>query len=119
MTNSQTPPGKQAPDPLGMALLRDIVSRLMQLRDESERPERWSILVDQLDAAFGSTAELYEMLRDRYLLLKRHTAQLEDELGWLRDQLDDLAAFREEGPASKPGPGHSRPRRRFEDQGQR
>ncbi|HUT76721.1 MAG TPA: hypothetical protein VM285_03485 [Polyangia bacterium] len=118
MTNSQTPPGKQAPDPLGMVPLRDIVSRLIQLRDESQRPERWSLLVDQLDAAFDRTAELYEMLKDRYLLLKRHTAQLEDELGWLRDQVDDLASFREEETVPEE-PDRSRPRRRLEDRNRR
>ena len=99
-----------------MIPLREIVSRLIQLRDEAERPERWSLLVDQLDAAFGRTAELYEMLKDRYLLLKRHTAQLEDELGWLRDQVDDLASRGDEKP---PHPGPGRPRRRYEDRGVR
>jgi uncharacterized membrane-anchored protein YhcB (DUF1043 family) len=116
MTNSENPPGKQAADPLGMVPLKDIVSRLIQLRDETDRPARWSLLVEQLDAAFGRTAELYEMLKDRYLLLKRHTAQLEDELGWLRDQVDDLASFREEASAE---PEKPRPRRRYEDRGRR
>jgi hypothetical protein len=101
-----------------MAPLRDIVSRLIQLRDESERPERWSLLVDQLDTAFGRTAELYEMLKDRYLLLKRHTAQLEDELGWLRDQVDDLASFHEEA-GEPPPPGPPKSLRRFEDRDRR
>jgi hypothetical protein len=100
-----------------MIPLREVVSRLIQLRDESGRPERWSLLVDQLDRVFGHTAELYEMLKDRYLLLKRHTAQLEDELGWLRDQVDDLASSREQSPAAPSGPG--RPRRRYEDRGGR
>lgn len=106
-------------DPLGMLALKDVVSRLIQLRDQGERPERWSLLVDQLEATFGRTAELYELLRDRYLLLKRNNSQLSDELGWLRDQVDDLASFREEAPAPTSGPGHQRPRRRFEDREKR
>jgi len=116
MKKRETEPSAQAFDPLGMVALKEIVSLMMRERDEARLPEGASPMVDRLDAAFGRTAELYEMLKDRYLLLKRHTAQLEDELGWLRDQVDDLASLRESAPV-QPKPG--RPRRRYEDRGRR
>ncbi|MBW2277460.1 MAG: hypothetical protein JRF63_08210 [Deltaproteobacteria bacterium] len=73
--------------------------------------------VEHLEQAFSLVAEKYELLRDRYALLKRSNAHLADELSWLRDQCDDLATGRPVGPPrEKGGPGdQGKPRRRYSD----
>jgi hypothetical protein len=85
-------------DPLGLVALSEALDRLVRLRDETlesaARPARWVICVDALERTFHAVAEKYELLRDRYALLKRGNSQLADELSWLRDQCDDLASGR-------------------------
>jgi len=85
-------------DPLGLVALGEAIGRLVHLRDEAResaaRPARWLLCVDGLEQAYGAVAEKYELLRDRYALLKRSNAQLADEVSWLGDQCDDLASGR-------------------------
>jgi len=109
-------------DPMGLLALGETVSRLAHLRENEAskgagRPGRWMIDVEHLEQAFSLVAEKYELLRDRYALLKRSNAHLADELSWLRDQCDDLATGRPVGPPrEKGGPGdQGKPRRRYSD----
>jgi len=109
-------------DPMGLLALGEAVSRLARLREDAAgegngRPERWTICVEQLEKTFSVVAEKYELLRDRYALLKRSNAHLADELSWLRDQCDDLATGHPVGPPrDKGGPGdQGKPRRRYSD----
>lgn len=97
-------------DPLGLVALAEAIDRLVRLRDElldsAARPARWVLCVDGIERAYGAVAEKYELLRDRYALLKRGNAQLADELSWLRDQCDDLASGRLDPLAEvRPPPG--------------
>lgn len=107
---------------MGLMALGEAVSRLARLRRDSVgegrgRPQRWALCVEQLEQAFAVVAEKYELLRDRYALLKRANTHLVDELSWLRDQCDDLATGRPVGPPrDKGGPGdQGKPRRRYSD----
>ncbi len=81
-------------DPMGFDELAETISRLKTLRDEERktggRPSRWALCVDGLERALEMTTTKYELLRDRYALLKRSNSQLADEVQWLRDQCDDL-----------------------------
>lgn len=83
-------------DPLGLTNLKIAIGRLTALKrdhpDDGNRPSRWYYLVDQLEMAFQDSLSKYELLKDRYALLKRANATLSDELVWLRDQIDDLAS---------------------------
>jgi hypothetical protein len=113
-------------DPMGLMALGEAVARLARLREDSmgpgeSRPTRWMICAEQLERAFAVVAEKYELLRDRYALLKRSNAHLADELSWLRDQCDDLATGRPTGPPrDKGGPGdQGKPRRRYSDRWRR
>ena len=110
-----------APDPLGLGALGVAVRRLARLGREDagagRRPARWSVLADDIERRFEDAAERYEMLRDRYALLKRLNAQLADELEWLRDQVDDLAAQTASPatPSARTESSPPEPRRRFDD----
>jgi hypothetical protein len=108
--NSENPGssfGQAGRDPLG---IRTLDAAVAALRDESARRSAepdgtWRSLVAQLEAAHGALALKMDLLRDRYGLLKQTSAQLADEVAWLRDQLDDLAsadALPEPGAAQKP-----------------
>ncbi|MBN2343298.1 MAG: hypothetical protein JXX29_08960 [Deltaproteobacteria bacterium] len=83
-------------DPMGLEALEKVIDRLVQLKSESnEAPSgttRFSLIVEQLEDRFLQTKQKYELLKDRYSLLKRSNAALCDELVWLRDQLDDLSS---------------------------
>jgi hypothetical protein len=113
-------------DPMGLVHLGEVVSRLARLKVEvsgrgTARPGRWVPIVGQLEQSFAVVAEKYELLRDRYALLKRSNAQLAEELSWLRDQCDDLASGRPVGPPRETGgPGDgAKPRRRYSDRWRR
>lgn len=84
----------QINDPMGLYALEQAISRLTELNAEATRDgsgsTRFSIIVDQLEDRFTATKQKYELLKDRYALLKRSNAALCDELVWLRDQIDDL-----------------------------
>jgi len=105
-------------DPLGLVALGEAIERLARLRDEAldsaARPARWVLCVEGLERTYQAVAEKYELLRDRYALLKRGNAQLADELSWLRDQCDDLSSGRLDPLAEVPPPpgagreGHDR-----------
>ena len=102
-------------DPLGLVALGEAIDRLARLRDEAldsaaGRPARWVLCVDGLERVYATVAEKYELLRDRYALLKRGNAQLADELSWLRDQCDDLASGRLDPLAEVPPPPGAGPR---------
>jgi hypothetical protein len=119
-------PSGGATDPMGLVAVGEVVSRLARLKAEAAtsragRPGRWALCVDQLEQAFAVLAEKYELLRDRYALLKRSNAQLAEELSWLRDQCDDLATGRPAGPPRETGgPGdRGKPRRRYSDRWKR
>ena len=80
-------------DPLGLDELSETVKRLKALRDEEGsggRSTRWAVCVDGLEKALDGVVVKYELLRDRYALLKRSNSQLADEVAWLRDQCDDI-----------------------------
>lgn len=107
---------------MGLMALGESVARLVRLREDSldkgrGRPARWTLCVEQLEQTFSVVAEKYELLRDRYALLKRSNAHLADELSWLRDQCDDLATGEPTGPPREVGgPGdQGKPRRRYSD----
>ena len=81
---------------MGLTRLDAAVARLIALRNElpteGDRPGRWMFVVDQIETAMKDVQTRYELLKDRYALLKRSNAALCDELVWLRDQIDDLAS---------------------------
>ena len=81
-------------DPLGLSALESAVAELCAA--VAQRPPAaeaaWPELVGTLDAAHTAFALKMDLLRDRYRLLKQSSAQLADEVAWLRDQLDDLAS---------------------------
>lgn len=83
-------------DPMGLDALSAVVQRLVALRDETTSDmsanNRFSLIVAQLEERFAATQQKYDLLKDRYALLKRSNAALCDELVWLRDQLDDLSS---------------------------
>jgi hypothetical protein len=86
---------------MGFDELRDGLARLVRLKEEdlkSGRPSRWILCVEGLEKSMETVLAKYELLRDRYALLKRSNSQLADEVAWLRDQCDDL--FQE--PAAVP-----------------
>jgi len=92
-----------AGDPMGFDELRDGLSRLVRLKEEdlkSGRPSRWILCVEGLERSMENVLAKYELLRDRYALLKRSNSQLADEVAWLRDQCDDL--FQEPAGATAP-----------------
>ena len=82
-------------DPLGLNALEAVVNRLQALAGETtldaNSSKRFALIVEQLTDRFDAVQQKYELLKDRYALLKRSNAALCDELVWLRDQLDDLS----------------------------
>jgi hypothetical protein len=95
-------------DPLG---LKELEAAVAELRFGSARladapSETWRSLVARLDTAHRAFAVKMELLRDRYGLLKRSSAQLADEVAWLRDQIDDLSSAED---APKPGTAQKSP----------
>jgi hypothetical protein len=83
-------------DPMGLETLSMVISRLVSLKKEAQSDpsisKRFALVVEQLEEQFKATRQKYELLKDRYALLKRSNAALCDELVWLRDQLDDLSS---------------------------
>jgi len=118
--NPGAPTGFSARDPLGLKALDAAVAAL---RDETARradapSETWRSLVAQLEAAHGALELKMDLLRDLYGLLKQTSAQLADEVAWLRDQLDDLASADEaaQKPETVAEAGHApRAERRYTD----
>ncbi|MCK9463294.1 MAG: hypothetical protein M0R80_27050 [Proteobacteria bacterium] len=103
-------------DPLGLKQLDTV---LAELRSEASGPaapttETWRSLVSRLDAAYDAFSAKMDLLRDRYGVLKRTSAQLADEVAWLRDQLDDLSSEDEPSPKSGTAP-KPRAERRYAD----
>ena len=83
-------------DPLGLKLLGEVIANITQLNDKNanlESSSKWTAYVNQLADSYDTVATKYELLRDRYSLLKRSNSQLHDELVWLRDQFDDLCSL--------------------------
>jgi hypothetical protein len=81
-------------DPLGLKALDAAVA---ELGEESARlgdasSETWRSATARLETAHRAFTVKMDLLRDRYSLLKQSSAQLADELAWLRDQLDDLSS---------------------------
>ena len=80
---------------MGLDALAAVVQRLSALKNETPQDasssKRFALIVEQLEDRFTATQQKYELLKDRYALLKRSNAALCDELVWLRDQLDDLS----------------------------
>jgi len=103
-------------DPLGLRALAAAAARMRAAATGPAAPDprRWRELVERLDAAHGELGERMALLRDRYQLLKRSSAQLADEVAWLRDQLDDLRSA-ESAPAPQPTGGGSDEGRRYAD----
>ena len=81
---------------MGMEALSMVINRLVSLKNEAQSDpstsKRFALVVEQLEDQFTATRQKYELLKDRYALLKRSNAALCDELVWLRDQLDDLSS---------------------------
>ncbi len=81
---------------MGIETLSMVISRLVSLKNEAQSDpstsKRFALVVEQLEEQFTTTRQKYELLKDRYALLKRSNAALCDELVWLRDQLDDLSS---------------------------
>jgi len=92
---------------LGIRALATAVEALRSTvqGDGSETREELPELVARLEAAHRDFSVKMGMLRDRYSHLKKTSAQLAEELTWLRDQLDDLNSAEESAlrPASKNG----------------
>jgi hypothetical protein len=86
---------KTQSDPMGLESLSAVIQRLATLKKEAmsdgSTSKRFALVVEQLEDKFLATQQKYELLKDRYALLKRSNAALCDELVWLRDQLDDLS----------------------------
>jgi hypothetical protein len=94
-------------DPLGLKSLEAAVAELLgeSARQQDAAHGKWRSLVSRLDAAHSAFELKMELLRDRYGLLKQTSAQLADEVAWLRDQLDDVASAEiteEPSPGAKP-----------------
>lgn len=103
-------------DPLGLEELSEAVKRLARLRDEEGsrgRPTRWAACADGLEKALENVLLKYELLRDRYALLKRSNSQLADEVAWLRDQCDDV--FPRPEASEETAPTGDSIRRRYSD----
>jgi hypothetical protein len=83
-------------DPMGIETLSMVINRLISLKNEAQSDpstsKRFALVVEQLEEQFTATRQKYDLLKDRYALLKRSNAALCDELVWLRDQLDDLSS---------------------------
>jgi hypothetical protein len=90
-------------DPLGLKALEAAVAAVCadSARLGDAPSETWRSLTARLDTAHRAFAVKMDLLRDRYSLLKQSSAQLADELAWLRDQLDDLSSAED---APKPHP---------------
>jgi hypothetical protein len=101
--NPDSSSGHASRDPLGLKAMDAAIAALRNesARRSAEPDDTWRSLVAQLEAAHGAMALKMDLLRDRYGLLKQTSAQLADEVAWLRDQLDDLASADEVAP--KPG----------------
>jgi len=105
--------GYSGRDPLGIKALDVAVAAL---RDEAAcrdavPNETWRSLVSHLEASHRALALKMDLLRDRYGVLKQTSAQLANEVAWLRDQLDDLASVE-----TPPKPGNAaKTERRYTD----
>jgi hypothetical protein len=99
--------GLRRSDPLGLQALHAAVTALRDAaaRQDGAPGEPWRALVGQLEVAHRALALKLDLLRDRYGLLKKSSAQLADEVAWLRDQLDDLASADEGIAKPVPQPG--------------
>jgi hypothetical protein len=94
---------RDLPDPIGLVALERTVSRVIRLCDEEDPGPRWHAALSALEGAAAAVSERYDLLCDRYAQLKLLTSRLSEELFWLRDQVDDLAAT----PAAPEPPGSS------------
>jgi hypothetical protein len=108
---------KKSKDPMGLKALDAAVE---ELRAEAARGgdgpgEPWRSLVAQLDAAHRALTARMDLLRDRYGLLKQSSAQLADEVAWLRDQLDDLASAEDAQEPRGESKGGGEESRRYTD----
>jgi hypothetical protein len=103
-----------ARDPLGLAALAAAVEALRAAALEGPKKDGDAVpaLTARLDAAHREFAVRMELLRDRYSLLKSTSAQLAEEVAWLRDQLDDLSCA---GEPDDPGPAGGSDQRRYVD----
>lgn len=117
MKNQNTVTG----DPLNLAALASAVAalRLAALDGTGQGREAIPALTVRLDAAHAEFAQRMELLRDRYALMKRTSAQLAEELAWLRDQLDDLSCAPEPEPPADRGDGQRRYADRWQTGGRR
>jgi phage tail tape-measure protein len=106
-------------DPLGLKELDAVVTELRSEASGPEAPtnETWRSLVSRLDTAYDAFEVKMDLLRDRYGVLKQTSAQLADEVAWLRDQLDDLSC--EDESATKPGAAPKAPSEAATGQAQR
>jgi hypothetical protein len=95
-------------DPLGLKALETAVAELCadSARFGDAPSEEWRSRVARLDSAHCAFAVKMDLLRDRYGLLKQSSAQLADEVAWLRDQLDDISSAED---APKPGTASKSP----------
>ena len=106
---------------MGLADLRRTIRKLGDLRNEGGNgvPSRWRACIDKLEQAFEQVETKYELLCDRYTLLKENNSQLANELVWLRDQCDDLASLASSQELDKLASSDKNKGRRYTDQGSR
>ncbi|MFO8073748.1 MAG: hypothetical protein R6V85_17945 [Polyangia bacterium] len=83
---------RDLPDPIGLGALERAVSFVIRLGDEDDPGPRWRAALSALGDAAAAVSERYDLLCDRYAQLKLLGSRLSEELCWLRDQVDDLAA---------------------------
>ena len=118
--NPSSSSGQASRDPLGLRAMDAAVAALQNesARRSADPDGTWRSLVAQLEAAHGALVLKMDLLRDRYGLLKQTSAQLADEVAWLRDQLDDLSSADETAqtqPSAAKAEGAPKAERRYTD----
>jgi hypothetical protein len=108
-------------DPLGIRALASAVDALRSAaqNDGAENREALPDLVARLETAHRDFSIKMDLLRDRYCHLKKTSAQLAEELTWLRDQLDDLNSAEESAALPPPKNGAGTEQRRYADRWRR
>jgi len=86
-------------DPLGIQNLSKMLESLKEHIDNNTHLRKENQLKNQLFQILDVVETInlrYDLMKDRYFLMKKLTSQLCNEVGWLRDQCDDLSNLKAE-----------------------
>jgi archaellum component FlaC len=93
----QSIPQNNQSDSLGIKQLKVLLDSLAQIISNCQLSQNDRSKIDlslsNINDSIETSLERFQLLKDRYSLLKRSNAALSDELIWLRDQLDDLQIY--------------------------